>query len=280
MRERKLRARFRTLVISVMLLPVIACADKTMDVDVPKSPVQVEQVVKATPKTEGVNSVQAAQQNAAIEPVALHGEQQQAETPKNEPVNTQSSSAFFEKDLHYVELFAPVPVSTAEGEVEVVEMFWYGCPHCFTLDPHLDKWRETAANDVKIVKIPGILNPAWKLHSRAFYAAQVMGVTEKFHQPLFQTIHQQGRKIKNQDALIRFVESQGIDGNAFLEAMNSMSVTAKVARAEQLSREYGITGVPALMVGGKYRVLGGSVSGYAEMFEVVDFLAEKIRQEQ
>jgi thiol:disulfide interchange protein DsbA len=254
MKERKLPAIFRALVVTLLLLPVMACAEKAAD---------------AGAKVEKV-----AMQGQAVEKL------QKTDIAKLEPKKSASKVKTFVKDVHYAELFSPVPVSTAKGEVEVVEMFWYGCPHCFKLDPHLNKWHQNVADDVKLVTMPGVLNPSWKLYAKAFYAAEVMGVSEKFHQPLFQTIHQQGRKIKNQDALIRFIESQGIDSKQFLDAMNSMSVTAKVARAEQLGRQYGVTGVPALMVGGKYRVLGGGIASYEEMFEVVDFLAEKVRQEQ
>lgn len=254
MKERNLPTLFRALVVTFLLLPVMACAEKPADT--------------------GANVEKVAMQGQVVEKL------QKTDIAKLEPKKSVSEVKTFEKDIHYAELFSPVPVSTANGEIEVVEMFWYGCPHCFKLDPHLNKWHKGAANDIKLITMPGILNPAWKLHAKAFYAAEVMGVTDKFHEPLFQTINQQGRKVRNQDALIRFVESQGIDGNQFLEAMNSMAVTAKVARAEQLGRQYGVTGVPALMVGGKYRVLGSGVTSYDEMFEVVDFLAEKIRQEQ
>ncbi len=254
MKESKLPAIFRALVVILLLLPVMACAEKATDM--------------------GTKVEKAAIQEKVVEKL------QTADIAKLEPKKSASKAKTFQKDIHYAELFSPVPVSTANGEIEVVEMFWYGCPHCFKLDPHLHKWHQNAAQDVKLITMPGVLNPAWKLYAKAFYAAQVMDVSEKFHQPLFQTIHEQGRKITNQDALIRFIESQGIDGKKFLGAMDSMSVTAKVARAEKLGRQYGITGVPALIVGGKYRVLGGGVASYDEMFDVVDFLAEKIRQEQ
>ena len=185
----------------------------------------------------------------------------------------------FRENIQYTELFSPVPTSVDPGKVEVVEMFWYGCPHCFRLEPELQKWAKSKPADIELVRIPGVLNPAWKLGARVFYAAQTLGKLDDLHEALFQAIHEQHRQLRNEDAVIRFVESQGVDGKAFRDAMHSMAVDTKVARAEELARLYGVTGVPALVVGGKYRVLSNGVKSYEEMFEVVDFLADKVREE-
>ncbi|CAG0910974.1 unnamed protein product, partial [Cyprideis torosa] len=192
-------------------------------------------------------------------------------------VSAQSSAATFEENVHYSRLANPVPVSTPAGKVEVAEMFWYGCPHCFRLEPFIKTWKDSAPDDVEIVRIPGVLNPSWGVHARAYYAAEAMGVTDQLHEKIFVAIHEQGRRLNTEDAIVRFVTSQGVDGEAFKAAMNSMAASTKVARAEELGKLYELTGVPALIVGGKYRVLSSGVRSYDEMFNVVDFLAEKIR---
>ncbi len=222
---------FQLVFVVLMLLPVLACAEK-----------------------EAVDSAPKASENAAKHRV-------------------------FRENLQYTELFSPVPTSVDPGKVEVVEVFWYGCPHCYRLEPELQKWNKSKPADVELVRIPGVLNPAWKLMARVYYAAQTLGNLDKLNDALFEAIHEQHRQLRNEDAVIRFVESQGIDGKSFRDAMHSMAVDTKVARAEELARLYGVTGVPALIVGGKYRVLSNGVKSYEEMFEVVDFLVDKVRNE-
>lgn len=185
----------------------------------------------------------------------------------------------FEEDVHYVKLTNPAPVSTEKGKVEVVEMFWYGCPHCYRLEPFVNTWKETADKDIEVVRMPGVLNPKWGLHARAYYAAEAMGLTDKLHEKIFAAIHEQGRRLNSEDAIVRFVTSQGVDGAEFKAAMSSMAATTKAARATDLGKKYELTGVPALIVDGKYRVLSSGVRSYDEMFQVVDFLAEKARKE-
>ncbi len=229
MQERKILTIVQFVLVAMLLLPVMACADRQADHD------------------KGASGSKPAR--------------------------------VFEENVQYAELFSPVPTNVDKGKVEVVEVFWYGCPHCFHLEPYVEGWNKNKAKDVELVRMPGILGPSWKLYARAFYAAQVLGVTDKLHEALFTAIHEQHRKIRDEDSLVRFVESQGIDPKAFREALNSMAVETKVARAEELGKLYGITGVPALVVGGKYRVLNNGVQSYQEIFDVVDFLVDKVRKE-
>lgn len=180
--------------------------------------------------------------------------------------------------MHYIELFGVVPaVAAGPSKIEVVEMFWYGCPHCFYLEPTLNKWKQGISSDVQVTTVPAVLNPSWALHAKVFYAAEAMGVHGKVHETLFKAMHEQGRRLFNEDSIIRFIGSQGIDGEAFRRAMSSMAVTTKVNRAKQLGKLYGITGVPALMVGGRYRVLSRTAKDHDEIFAIVDYLVAKIR---
>jgi len=183
----------------------------------------------------------------------------------------------FEEGVHYVELFQPLSVDSPANKIEVADIFWYGCPHCFTLETPLQTWKKTVPEDVQVVSIPAVMNPKWGLHAKVFYAAEAMGVQDKIHVQLFQAIHDQGRRLFSEEAVLKFVGSRGIDETKFKAAMESMAVATKVKRADKIGTEADLTGVPALIVAGRYRVLSGGVKGYDEMFQVVDFLIEKER---
>jgi thiol:disulfide interchange protein DsbA len=216
-------------------------------------------------------------------PLVACADSQQAEktssptTPQAKVAPPTVKGGNFEEGVHYVELFDPLLSDAPAEKIEVTEFFWYGCPHCFHLEPSLQKWKKTADKDIQIVSIPATLNPNWKLHAKVYYAAEAMGVLDKIHNPLFQAIHDQGRRLFSEKSILRFFASQGVDADKFKDAMDSMVVATKVKRADEISRQASLTGVPALVVAGRYRVLSGGVSGYDEMFQVVDFLVEKER---
>jgi thiol:disulfide interchange protein DsbA len=196
---------------------------------------------------------------------------------QQEKEKSPAATANFEEGVHYVELFQPLLVDSPSDKIEVADVFWYGCPHCYQLEPGLQKWKKTIPEDVNVVAIPAVMNPSWGLHAKAFYAAEAIGVLDKVHVPLFQALHEQGRRISSEDALLRFYASQGVDEAKLKAAMGSMAVATKVRRAEKFGSEADLTGVPALIVAGRYRVLSGGVTSYDEMFQVVDFLVDKER---
>lgn len=188
------------------------------------------------------------------------------------------AEANFKEGVNYTRFDKIIKVGSDPSKIEVAEMFWSGCPHCYYLEPHIQNWKKTLPADVEFVKLPSVLNPSWKLHAKAFYAAEALLAGEKFHLAMFSAIHEQGRRLRREDAVVRFAESQGLDGAKFREAMNSKATKEKVAKVAKLGKDYGLTGVPALMVAGKYKVNSSSVKSYAELFQLVDFLIEKERK--
>lgn len=191
-----------------------------------------------------------------------------------------SSDITIQEGIHYQVLNNPVPpVETPSDKIEIVGMFWYGCPHCFNLEPNLNTWIESKPADVEVVKVPGVLNPRWETHARAFYAAEALGVSDKVHEPMFKAIHEQGRNLTKDAAIVRFVASLGVDGDKFRDAMNSMAAVTKAKKAATLGDQYQLTGVPALIVDGKYRVLNSGIKSYEEMFQITEFLIEKARND-
>lgn len=167
-------------------------------------------------------------------------------------------------------------LNTANAEkVVVVEMFSYTCPHCFSLEPEIDAWKKTLADNVEFVKVPAIFRDSWLELARVFYAAEATGDLDMLHPKLFSAIHVDKRKLNTEDELLDFVEEQGIDRDAFLKTMNSFSVKGKVKQALIMSRTSGITGVPSFIVNGEYRTDASSAGGAEDLFKVVDMLIQQ-----
>ncbi len=186
----------------------------------------------------------------------------------------------FKQDIHYKKLERRVKPQAPSNKIEVVEMFWYGCPHCFKLEPSVKKWRKTIPQDVLFTSIPAAFNERWAIHARAFFAAESLGLHDATHEVLFKALHEQGRRLNTEDALVRFFASEGIDGDKFRKTMRSREVKAKVNMAKSLGKRYGLTGVPSLIVDGQYRVLLDHIKSYGELFEIVDFLVNKVRKDR
>jgi len=180
--------------------------------------------------------------------------------------------AGYDAGIDYAVLRNPAPTNAAPGKVEVVEMFWYGCPHCFTFEPHINKWLENKPESVEFVQMPATLNPNWIVHAQAYYAAESMGELDKFHEPLFHAMHEQRRRINTEDALVRFAEAQGIDGEQFRKGMNSFYTKTKIRQSQDLGMRYESRGVPMIVVNGKYKVTGSLAGSYDRMLKIVDYL--------
>jgi len=169
--------------------------------------------------------------------------------------------------------------NVAEGKVEVLEFFWYGCPHCEKLEPVVEEWKKNAMPDyVEFKQVAAPLNPNWTTHSKAFYAAETMGVLDKFHEPLFHALHDEGKRISTPEALADFAAEQGIDRDTFLKTMNSFAVQTKVMRAMQIAKAAGLTGVPAVTVNGKYKTGVGLAGGRQELMKLINELAAEEKQ--
>ena len=188
---------------------------------------------------------------------------------------TNSAAQEFIAGQHYQEVKPAVATSAGEGKVEVLELFWYGCPHCYAFEPQLSEWAKNKPDYVEFVRVPAVFAHNWEIHARAYYAAQQLGVLEKIHQALFDAIHKQGRKVFTEEELTEFFVDQGVEAAAFTKAYNSFDVDTKTRHAIALTREYGITGVPALIVNGKYRSSAQEAGDFTTLLKLVDFLADK-----
>jgi thiol:disulfide interchange protein DsbA len=168
------------------------------------------------------------------------------------------------------------------AKIEVLELFWYGCPHCYVLDPQLNAWVKKLPKDVEFKRIPGIARPEWVPGAKAYYAMETLNLTEKLHSALFEAIHKQKVLKPSDDAgIVDWITKQGrVDRKKVEEAYNSFSVNTQVMHASQVFRNSGSTGVPALIIDGKYLTSSVMAGGNEEALKTADYLIEKARTEK
>jgi thiol:disulfide interchange protein DsbA len=182
--------------------------------------------------------------------------------------------------VDYIELKPPQSVESS-GKVEVLEFFWYRCPHCYALEPDLEAWAKRLPRDVQFKRIPGILNDDWAVDARIFYTLEAIGELERLHRALFDAIHQQGGVRLRGEAFAKWtadwLAKQKVDMAKYDAALHSFSVESKLRRATQMGRAYRLDGVPALAVQGSYVVMA-STSRRA-MLNTTDFLIGETRKQ-
>ena len=148
----------------------------------------------------------------------------------------------------------------------------YSCPHCFHLEPTLEKWRETQPANVAFRRMPAGFGTKPDLQAQAFYAAELLGAQEKFTLAMFDAIHVKKQKISDENVVVTIAEGAGIDGAEFRKALNSFDVNMKVNRARNVTKNYGIDGVPAVVVNGKYRTSPAQTRSREGLVKVIDQL--------
>jgi len=179
----------------------------------------------------------------------------------------------FTEGVEYLKINPPVMTTVDKGQVEVVELFWYMCPHCFHFEPVINKWKKTKAKNVVFKRVPAIFSPRWRFFAKVYYTIRLLGIEEKVHGPLFNALHEKRQRIGNANAMAKFVEKvAGVKPQKFMDVFSSFSVDAKVRKAEDLSKRYKAQGVPTLVVNGKWRTGGKIAGGHDGMIKVLNHL--------
>ena len=168
--------------------------------------------------------------------------------------------------VHYQALATPVPTITDEDHIEVRDIFWYGCPDCFTLEPLLTEWRDGVTGDLVFVRMPAIWNDLMALHARIYFTGRALDAEDRIHRAAFRAVHEQGNPLRNQQQIKDFFVANGITAEAFETAWNSEDVLAAVDEARVRTGDYDIKKLPAVVVGGRYRVVHN-----AKVFNHVEF---------
>ncbi|MFT0519854.1 thiol:disulfide interchange protein DsbA [Pseudomonas faucium] len=176
----------------------------------------------------------------------------------------------------YIELSNPVPVSVP-GKIEVVELFWYGCPHCYHFEPTINPWAEKLPKDVNFKRVPAMFGGPWDAHGQMFLTLEAMGVEHNVHAAVFKAIQEEKKHLVKPEEMADFLATQGVDKDKFLATYNSFAIKGQVAQAKELAKKYEITGVPSMVVNGKYRFDLGTAGGPDGVLNVADQLIAKER---
>jgi thiol:disulfide interchange protein DsbA len=181
----------------------------------------------------------------------------------------------YDEGMEYEEILPAVATDSGD-RVEVAELFFYGCPHCFRLEPILEQWLAHKPANVDFKRVPAIFQPSWEPLARAYFTAEMLDVLDRIHLPLFKALHDKKQPLYTEAALRDFFVQHGVAAEDFDATYHSFAVENQIRRAKDLTRRYGIRGVPSMVVNGKYRTNGTIAGGMKEVPKVVDFL---IRQE-
>lgn len=169
---------------------------------------------------------------------------------------------------------SPALNTSSAEKVEVMEFFWLGCPHCYSLEPEMLKWHETMPEHVNFIREAPPLNPGWEQHSRGFYAAQIMGIENEFVEAMFDAIHKSKKNMRKPSDIAELASTLGVDKKKFQSTMKSFAVQTKMSRAVQLAQSAGLTGVPAVVINGKYLTSASKAGGNKGIIDVIEKTVE------
>ncbi|MDO8714369.1 MAG: thiol:disulfide interchange protein DsbA/DsbL [Polynucleobacter sp.] len=190
-----------------------------------------------------------------------------------------AQSPKIEEGFDYRILPVAQPVES-KGKVEVIEFFWYGCPHCYDFEPELSAWIKRQPKDVTFRRVPVAFRDDFMPHSQLFYALEAMGKGEAMNEKVMYAMHKENKRLMTENEIADWVASQGIDRNTFLATYRSFAVVAKARAARQMADAYRIDGVPTIVMQGRY-VTSPSIAGTkAKAISVMDYLEQKIRKDK
>lgn len=184
----------------------------------------------------------------------------------------------FKEGQHYQRLVPTQPTTGGADKIEVAEFFWYGCPHCYDLEPIINRWAADIPPGVRFVKIPATWNDLVKLHAQLFYAEEILVRNGKikdadgFRSAVFEEYHRRGNRLLNEQAIFKVFSRFGVSQEDFDKTWNSFEVSQKLRVASDLARRYSISSVPTIVVNGKYRTGGAEAGSYPKLIEVIDEL--------
>jgi len=294
--SKNLLPKLSTSLIAISLFILVACNESTAE----QTKVNTED---AAQKSEAVAAVKANAQQA--EPVAtVKADVQQAE-PKteaevannaekteekkivvaetvrsNQANNSTPPAPKFVEGKHYFEIFPHINTDAPKGKVEVLELLWLGCPHCYKLEKHVAKYNKNKADYVAFKQVPAMLNRTWSKDAETFYVAQFLDPTgeKKLINKIFHAIHEQGRRLKNEDSVKRYFKQLGISEELYNNTKNSMAYKVTLHRARQVSEASQISSVPSFIINGRYRTSVSTAGGEEKVFQLIEMLSEKERK--
>ena len=185
----------------------------------------------------------------------------------------------WKEGVQYQEIPFPLTVETGK-KIEVREFFWYGCPHCFHMEPTIRNWLKHKPKNAEFVRSPAVLGPSWQLGATAFFTYQALGVVDRMHQATFDAIHVEQRILANLDDYADLAAEHGINRNEFLKTTRSFGVQLKLKHEADLDREAGIHSVPTFVIDGKYRTDEALAGSKENLVKLIDYLVQKAQKER
>ncbi len=183
-------------------------------------------------------------------------------------------AAEYKEGQHYSVL--PAAIATQTGDkIEVLEFFWYGCPHCFQFEPYISKWEKTLPDNVRLIQVPPPLNPRWMVHTKTYYALELMGKVNEYHLAIFDAMHVKRKKLFTLPSIADYLATLGVDTGVFTDTYNSFAVEMRARKAMQLGQDYQVGGVPMMAVNGKYVITADQAGGYQQMLDIASYLVGK-----
>ncbi len=194
------------------------------------------------------------------------------------PATPSDEARTYRAGTDYIELTPPVP-TVDRNHIEVTEVFWYGCSHCFVFEPIVHKWYTNLPADVNFQRSPAMWDKGGVMerHARMFYTAKALGVLDRMHQKIFDAMNLKKVKFQSEAEIADFFVENGVDRDVFNKTFNSFGVTSAVKQAEARQRSYQIQGTPELIVNGKYRVTGRLAGNHEDMLKIAEYLIKKER---
>lgn len=248
-------------ILSISVIFMTACAEEKPAETEPAKETAVEQVEK--------------QPEMAKEQAKPVEEKQAAPAESSENVAAKAEMQFVE-GRDYIELNPLLPTTAPEGQVEVTELFWYGCPHCYHLEPVIEKYLKEKPDYVTFTRVPGTLNPNWNYHAKLYYVGQMLDPEgkEKLHTNIFNAMHQQRRRLMDDESAKQFFISLGFTEEKVDAAMNSMELNAELDRAMDYNKKSNAGSVPTLIVNGRYLTSPSMARGGVRMLRLVNHLTK------
>lgn len=273
----------------VLSFALAACSREEPSSEAPEPEATTEDVAPEAPAEAAAGEADEEAQPELVEESAAEPDEAQAE---NQPIllarGTEPATVAapprewnYSEGQHYHRLVPTQPTVGGANKIEVAEIFWYGCSHCDDFDPHINAWVENMPPNARFVRIPAVWNPLARLHGRLYYTEEVLAKNEKltdvkvFHAAVFTEFHRRSNRLTSEAAIQKLFERFGVSKEDFLATWNSFEVNQKIRVADDLVKRYNVTGVPAVVVNGKYRTGAAEAGSYPKLLKVVDELIER-----
>lgn len=248
-------------------------ADEPAIEEVVATPAPVEEPAadEAEPEMVEESAADEEETQAADQPIILA----QAESP------AANRNWKYTEGQHYVRMVPAQPTIGGADKIEVAEIFWYGCNHCYSFEEFINRWRQDAPANVRFVRIPAIWNPLVRLHAQLYYTEEVLvnngkiAEPETFRAAVFAEYHRRGNRLASVESIQELFAKHGVSADDFNNTWNSFEVAQKLRVAQDLARRYSISSVPTMVVNGKYRTGAAEAGGYPQLLELLDELVER-----